>query len=133
MTIITVIASIIAVSYFSFISLSERKREIGVFRALGMIRNQIFVLLVAEGIVILSMGIFVGGIAGYAIVYIFFQFLIELFGQGGSDGVPPLRIITPWGIVAIFTLLMFVLTLVAAAAPAQYTAKQQTGSILRAE
>ncbi len=133
MTIITVIASIMAVSYFSFISLSERKREIGVFRALGMIRNQIFILLVAEVIVILSMGIFVGGIAGYAIVYIFFQFVYELFGQGGGEGVPPLRIITPWVFVAIFTLLMFVLTLVAAAAPAQYTAKQQTGSILRAE
>jgi ABC-type lipoprotein release transport system permease subunit len=133
MTIITVIASIMAVSYFSFISLSERKREIGVFRALGMVRKQIFILLVAEGIVILSMGIFVGGIAGYAIVYIFFQFLSELFGQGGNNGVPPLRIITPWAIVGIFTLIMFVLTLAAAAAPAQYTAKQQTGSILRAE
>jgi ABC-type antimicrobial peptide transport system permease subunit len=133
MTIITVIASILAVSYFSFISLSERKREIGVFRALGMVKNQIFMLLVAEGIIILSMGILFGGLAGYTVVYIFFQFLAELFGDGGSGGVPPLNIVIPWTIVGIFTLLMFVLTLVAAAVPAQYTAKQQTGSILRAE
>ena len=133
MTIITVIASIIAVSYFSFISLSERKKEIGVFRALGMVRKQIFILLVAEGIIILSMGIVVGGLAGYSLVYIFFQFLSEIFSQGGGIGVPPLIIVVPWDIVGIFTLLMFVFTLVAAAAPAQYTAKQQTGSILRAE
>jgi ABC-type lipoprotein release transport system permease subunit len=133
MTIITVIASILAVSYFSFISLSERKREIGVFRALGMVRSQIFMLLVAEGIIILSMGITIGGLAGYSLVYIFFQFMAEIFGQGGGIGVPPLHIVIPWDTVGIFTLLMFVLTLVAAAAPAQYTANQQTGSILRAE
>jgi hypothetical protein len=39
--------------------------------------------------------------------------------------------ITPWGIIISFSVLITILTIIAAGIPAQITASKQTGNILR--
>ncbi len=131
MLIITLLVSVIAVFYFSFVTLSERKKEIGVLRAIGMIRKQIFYLLVIESLILLGIGIILGGIAGYISVSNFFVFVYAIMGI--SSQVPPLNIVIPWRIIGSFTLFISVFSVIAAAIPARITANKQTGSILRAE
>ncbi len=130
MLVITILVSAISVGYFSFITLAERNREIGTFRAIGMIKKQIFVLLVIEGLILLFSGILLGGISGWFLSSNFF-FMITSENQGGS--VPPTRMIMPWDIILIFSAVLIVLTILAAAIPAQITASKQTGNILRSE
>lgn len=133
MLVITIIASIIAVSYFSFITLAERKKEIGVFRAMGMIKNQIFMLLLFEGLTLLLVSMIFGGIAGYVSSSNIFFFFQQIFGAGGTNAAPPVFLHIPWDKIGSFTGTIFILTVISAAIPAQLTASKQTGSILRAE
>ncbi len=133
MLVITIIASIIAVSYFSFITLAERKKEIGVFRSMGMIRRQIFMLLLIESLTLLTTAIILGGITGYMSAKNMFFFFENLVGSGGSQSIPPLTLTIPWLSIGIFTGIMILLTVISAAIPAQATSSKQTGSILRAD
>lgn len=133
MLVITIIASIIAVSYFSFITLAERKREIGVFRAMGMIKKQIFMLLLFEGLTLLLVSMIFGGIAGYVSSSNILFFFQQIFGAGGPNAAPPVFLYIPWDKIGSFTGTIFLLTVISAAFPAQLTASKQTGSILRSD
>ena len=127
--IITIISSIIGVGYFTFISLSERKREIGVFRAVGMVSKQIFVLLVVESIILILTSISVGIIAGSFISSNLFLLITSVFGST----LPPIKLRYPLITTSIFVLSAIILSILAAAIPVQITANKQTGSILRAD
>ena len=127
--IITIISSIIGVGYFTFISLSERKREIGVFRAVGMVSKQIFVLLVVESIILVLTSISVGIIAGSFISSNLFLLITSVFGST----LPPIKLRYPLITTSIFVLSAIILSILAAAIPVQITANKQTGSILRAD
>lgn len=130
--IVTVIVSIIGVSYFSFITLSERKKEIGVFRAIGMVKSQLFLLLVLEGMVLLFSGILFGSFMGWFVSDNFFFMTTGAVGLSGGS-VPPFTLSLPLRITSIFLGGMIGFTIIAAAIPAYITANKQTGSILRAE
>ena len=127
--IITIISSIIGVGYFTFISLSERKREIGVFRAVGMVSKQIFVLLVVESIILIMTSIGVGIIAGSFISSNLFLLITSVFGST----LPPIKLRYPMITTSIFVFSAIILSILAAAIPVQITANKQTGSILRAD
>jgi ABC-type lipoprotein release transport system permease subunit len=130
MLIITVLISIIAVSYFTFITLSERNKEIGTFRAIGMVKNQIFVLLIVEAMIMLVSGIIFGALTGWFIASNFF-YIISNPGVGGI--IPPQTLYIPWRLTFGFLGTMFVSTGIAAGFPAIKVASKQTGNVLRAE
>jgi len=125
---VTAITSVIGVGYFSFITLSERKREIGVFRAVGMVSTQIFVLLVIEALVLALSSIILGDLAGIFVTDSYFMLIGSDVGQ-----IPPLRLRFNARFTFLYSLAILLLSIISAAIPARITAKQQTGSILRAE
>ncbi|MDH5646124.1 MAG: FtsX-like permease family protein, partial [Candidatus Heimdallarchaeota archaeon] len=127
---ITILVSIIAISYFSFVTISERKREIGVLRSIGMIRRQIFLLLLFEGLLLLLTSLVMGGIAG---VFISLNFFYLLTGGSDTEIVPPLHIAFPIDVMVLFGCLLLVFTIIACAYPAYRMSSRSTGSILRAE
>jgi ABC-type antimicrobial peptide transport system permease subunit len=129
MLLITIITGVASVLYFSFITLSERKREIGVLRAFGMIRRQIFLLLVIEIFIIVSTGLAYGIGVGYFLTSNF----MHLFSMGSSNSAPGFQLYVPFDTLFIFSILTFTLTIISAAIPSFLTARKQTGSILRAE
>jgi putative ABC transport system permease protein len=126
--VVTIAASIIGVGYFSFITLSERKREIGVFRAVGMVSRQIFLLLIIEAFVMVATAILAGMLIGIFVSSNFFILIGGSFGQ-----LPPIQLTYPLQTTVAFVLGMLLLSTLAAAIPARKVALEQTGSILRAE
>ncbi|OLS28278.1 MAG: hypothetical protein HeimC2_07700 [Candidatus Heimdallarchaeota archaeon LC_2] len=130
MLIITVLISIIAVSYFTFITLSERSKEIGTFRAIGMVKNQIFILLIVEAMIMLVSGIIFGALIGW---FISSNFLYIISSPGVGGIIPPQKLYIPWRLIFGFLGTMFVSTGIAAGFPAHRVASKQTGNVLRAE
>jgi len=127
--IITILTNIIGVSYFSFTTLAERKREIGVFRAVGMVSRQIFSLLVIESVILVTSSLLIGIIAGSFMASNIFL----LIGPAFSSTIPPITLIFPPLLTIGFVVANVILSIFAAAIPARSTATKQTGSILRAE
>lgn len=128
--IITVIISSIAVVYFSIITISERNKEIGTLRAIGMVKSQIFILLVVESLVLLFSGVIFGMLAGWFISSnVFFLITNPTFG---SD-IPPQYIAIPYTFVLSFILVVLIASVLSAVVPARSMAERQTGNILRAE
>ncbi|MCE7736303.1 MAG: FtsX-like permease family protein [Candidatus Heimdallarchaeota archaeon] len=134
MLVITLIVSIIAIAFFSIITLTERKKEIGVLRAMGMERNQIFLLLITESLILVLFSIFFGGLVGIVISMNLFIFItLVLQGANQNGAVPPLHLVIPWGIIFQFVLVLISLSVLVAAIPAYRTSIKETGNILREE
>lgn len=122
--------AIITVSslFYSFITLSDRKREIAIFRALGMKERQIFTLLAVETLTIMIVGIVLGSLAGY----ILNDLIVGLLFLDTSF-IIPVDLIIPWNLLLPFNIFVIAVSLFSAAFPARRIARVQTGSILRAE
>ncbi|MHA2249295.1 MAG: ABC transporter permease [Candidatus Kariarchaeaceae archaeon] len=130
MLIITLLATVIAISYFSFISLTERKHEIGIFRAIGMVKKQIIRLLVTEALIILLLSLVFGGLAG---IFLSYNIFLVLIGSNLNSTVPPFYTIIPWTSLGLFFISISLLSIISALLPAVRIASKQTGSILRVE
>ncbi|MHA2249294.1 MAG: FtsX-like permease family protein [Candidatus Kariarchaeaceae archaeon] len=130
MLLVTFVATVIAISYFSFISLTERKNEIGIFRAIGMVKKQIVRLLVTEGLIILALALVFGVLAG---IFLSYNIFLVLIGNDLNSTVPPFSTIIPWRTIGLFFVTITSLSIISAVIPALYIASKQTGSILRVE
>jgi ABC-type antimicrobial peptide transport system permease subunit len=130
MLVVTLATTVIAVAYFSYITLADRKNEIGILRAMGMVRRQIFYLLLMESLTILIFALLFGGLMG---IFLSYNLFVIIIGQSIASTVPPFKAATPWGLIGIFSMIISVLSVISAAIPALLTANRQTGSILRVE
>ncbi|MHA2251684.1 MAG: FtsX-like permease family protein [Candidatus Kariarchaeaceae archaeon] len=130
MLIITSIVSFIAIIYFSFITLAERKHEIGIFRAIGMVRLQIFRLLVFESLIILFSALFFGALIGLFLSYNLFYLIV---GNNLAYSIPPINAVIPWKVVGNYAIIFTVISIISAAAPAKSMSSKSTGNILRVE
>ncbi|MDH5646328.1 MAG: ABC transporter permease, partial [Candidatus Heimdallarchaeota archaeon] len=127
--IITIIISFLAMSYYSYITLSERRKEIGVYRAVGMVQKQVFYMFILEGMVMLFVSFIFGSLIG---IFISFNFL-SIFVINNTGSVPPFSIVFPWKDVFIYSSVLILISIFSAGVPAYKISNKQTGSILRAE
>lgn len=128
MRLITMLVSAMAVFYFSFMTLTERRKELGVFRSVGMVRKQIFLLLIIESAILMIVSLVSGEFLGYFITTNFFQlFVVDPYI------IPKFKIFIPWMNIMTFMSIMISLIFVASAIPSYLISRKQTGSILRAE
>ncbi len=130
MLIIFIIVSFIAFAYYSYISIGERKREIGVFRAMGMVKKQIFHLFISENIILLMTGLLIGMITGILTSFMVFKMYIASFSNFGIM-IPPFRISIPFDILAIYISIVIVINAIAIVIPPKYLSDTQVDSILR--
>ena len=83
---VTFIVNVVGMAYYSFSFTADRQKELGIYRALGMKRSQIMVLLFYEILLIVLTSIMFGMISGIVVSYIA---LIMIVG-GGVQIVPPI-------------------------------------------
>lgn len=127
--IVTLITSMVAILYHSFITLSERRVEIGIYRALGMIRKQISKLLLTESLTLIFSSLLVGMLAGIFLANNFFLMLTKVY-DNTADIQISMKI--PFTDLGKFSLLLSILSIISALIPSILIARKQTGSILRA-
>ncbi len=126
---LTLLITIVSLSYYSFITIAERKRELAIYRSLGMIRKQITKLLIYELTIILFIGLVGGFIAGSIISKITF-ILLEKIGMI-KNTIPMPLVYSPLLLLG-YAILMFIISAFVSFIPAIKVSKQETGSVLRA-
>lgn len=125
---ITFIVNVMGVSYFAFVFIADRKKEIGIYRALGMTKAQIIKLLFYEIMIIVLISIIFGLIAGSFVSFITFQVIVG----GGFQLIPPFAIFFPVFLIVGISSVMAIVAMGISYIPAYLNTKKQTGSILRA-
>ncbi len=127
--IISILVAIIGVSYFTYITLKERKREIGVFKALGMVKSQIFFMIIFESMIIVISGVIFGLLFGYYMT----SNLIWLMNADSYNNPPIVRLMVPYGRTLAFITSLLFFVFLASYIPAKKIANQATRNVLRAE
>jgi ABC-type antimicrobial peptide transport system permease subunit len=126
---ITFLVIIIAILSYSYVLLGSRSTEIGIYRALGMKRNQLVKLLFYEISVIIFTSVFFGLLAGIFLSKI--TFLITL--SGGVNTIPPFGMKYPVSLLMYTSLAITALSLVLAFIPAFRISRKKVQNVLRAQ
>jgi putative ABC transport system permease protein len=117
--VIAVIVSILGIVNTLMISISERKREIGIIRAIGGLRAQIRKLILLEAVAISIIGVALGAIAGmFSTEFMDHTVSMVLVGYA-----VPFYI--PWALILISIPLVMMVSLLTGWWPAQHAAANQ--------
>ena len=111
--VIALVVAVLGVANTLVISVSERRRELGILKALGTARRQIVTLIVAEALGIAACG----GLLGYALGSYLVKFSVESVSAMFSGWTLPYAF--PWGIAAGLAPLLIIVTVLAAVYPAR--------------
>jgi len=110
---IALLVAVLGVANTLVISVSERRRELGILKALGTQRRQVIRLIIVE-----ALGIVVcGGVLGYLLGSYLIEFSVESLSEMFSGWTLPYAF--PWGIAAGLWPLLALVTVVAALYPAR--------------
>jgi len=117
--VIAVIVSILGIVNTLMISISERKREIGIIRAIGGLRAQIRKLILLEAVAISIIGVALGALAGmFSTEFMDHTVSMVLVGYA-----VPFYI--PWALILISIPLVMMVSLLTGWWPAQHAAANQ--------
>jgi putative ABC transport system permease protein len=114
-----------------FLAVLRRRRELALLRTIGLTRNQLFTLLVAEGALIGTAGSAAGCGLGYLMAHHGVRRLGVDLGAGYFRAVEPVLHV-PWGTLAVFLALGIGFSILGAALPALEAARRPPALALRA-
>ena len=114
----TFVITIIVLIMFSYLQLSERKRELYTERALGMKLKQISVLFFIETMVLMLTAVVLGTSLGVLLMQMLSLFITQ------SNTYPIYAIILPIDLIGLTNLILVILSLLASLIPAYYVSKQ---------
>ena len=119
---------IISMILFALLVINERKEELGLFKALGMVKSQISTLFITEIVVVLAFSLVVGNLLGYIISAMFIEsFLYGLDTQIPVDVHLPMDFFTKVnGIIIIGSLIVTMI-------PSFIISRKETSTLLRRE
>ncbi len=117
--VVAVLIAILGIVNTLLISVSERRREIGIVRAIGGLRGQIKKLVLLEAVAVAIVGVIVGSVAGM-LNTVFMSHTVSVVLAGYS--VP---FYFPWEFVLLSIPVVIVVSLAAAMWPAQHAACMQ--------
>lgn len=123
----TIVINLIAIALYSFIFLAKRRKELGVYRALGMTRRQITSLIFFEILLITFTSIFVGIVSGIFVSLIVFRVMLGNLNYV----VPSFTLAIPYTILEVVGSLFLAMALFLSFIPAFLNTRKQTGNILR--
>jgi putative ABC transport system permease protein len=110
---IALLVAVLGIANTLVISVAERRRELGILKALGTERRQIVRLIVVE-----ALGIVIcGGILGYALGSYLIDFSVESISENMSGWSLPFAF--PWGMALGLAPLLLAVTVIAALYPAR--------------
>ncbi|HEX4825110.1 MAG TPA: FtsX-like permease family protein [Candidatus Polarisedimenticolaceae bacterium] len=111
--VIALFVAVLGITNTLVISVAERRRELGILKALGTERRQVAALIVLE-----ALGISVtGSLIGYALGTYLIKYASESIGAANTGWTLPYTF--PWGIASALLPLLVVVTIVAALYPAK--------------
>ena len=114
----TFVISIIVLIMFSYLQLSERRREIFTERALGMKLKQISVLFFIETMVLMVTAVTLGTTLGVILMQMLSLFITQ------ASQYPIFTIVLPLDLITITNLFLLLLSVLASVIPAYYVSKQ---------
>ncbi|MHA2503929.1 MAG: FtsX-like permease family protein [Candidatus Kariarchaeaceae archaeon] len=123
----SLIVTILGMAYYSFVTITQRKREMGIFRALGMVSNQLLRHLIIEILLIVLTSILFSAIVGTYIS----GYLFRIMSGNVVQTIPPFQIVIPYESVIVYTLVMIGSAIILTLLPSYRLSRSQTGSILR--
>jgi putative ABC transport system permease protein len=117
--VIAVIVSVVGIVNTLMISIFERKREIGIIRAIGGLRIQIRKLILLEAVALSIVGVALGALAG--------MFSTEFMSHTMSTVLVGYSVpfYVPWMLILISLPVVIVISLIAGWWPAQLAAEHQ--------
>ncbi len=107
------------------VSVVQKRREIGILRAMGATRGQVLRLFLVQGAVVGAVGSAVGLLLAVALIWAFTQFV------RGSDGLPLFNITLPLSTAIRVALVATVCGVVAAIAPARSASRLDPAQAIR--
>ena len=107
------------------VSVVQKRREIGILRAMGATRGQVLRLILVQGAVVGAVGSVLGLLLAVALIWAFTSFV------RGSDGLPLFNITLPLATAMRVALVATVCGVVAAIAPARRAARLEPAQAIR--
>lgn len=126
---VSMVINIIAISFYNYITITERSKEIAIFRALGMVKKQISLILFAEITSLVLVGIFSGIISGIVLSIGLFTTLSKI---NFFEYPVPVELSFEFVSIAMYVGTIGILSILSALYPAIKLSRVSTGSILRA-
>ena len=111
--VIALFVAVLGITNTLVISVAERRRELGILKALGTIRRQVFALIVLEAVGITL----VGSVVGYALGSYLIAYATDSISETNTGWTLPYSF--PWGIALGLAPMLLVVTVLAALYPAK--------------
>lgn len=125
----TILATFISFAIYIYISIRDRKIELGMYRTMGITSKQIFKMFIVENLVILFYGI-ISAIITSTMIFLQLSFVFKGFYTGESE-VFAIELQVPWVLLSVFLALLISLNFVIAILPPYRLTKQKVANILR--
>ncbi|MCW5605129.1 MAG: FtsX-like permease family protein, partial [Burkholderiales bacterium] len=119
------VIAVINIGHNFFIQVSERRREIGILRAVGATRRQMLAVFLMQGVIVGAAGALLGSGLGLMLVALFSRILRT------SEGEPLFSLTFDFGLIGIVVLASTLLGLLAAALPARNAARLDPAQAIR--
>ena len=122
---VVMIVVVLGIASVLVVSVVQKRREIGILRAMGATRSQIVRVFLVQGAVLGSIGSLLGLLLALVMIWLFTHFV------RGSDGLPLFDIALPTSIALEVALLATVCGVLAAIAPARRAARMDPAEAIR--
>jgi lipoprotein-releasing system permease protein len=122
---VVLVVVVLGIASVLVVSVVQKRREIGILRAMGATRGQILRLFLLQGAVVGALGSLLGLALAVAMIWLFTTFV------RGSDGLPLFAITLPWATAVQVALLATVCGVLAAIAPARRAAAMDPAQAIR--
>jgi putative ABC transport system permease protein len=117
--VVAILIAVLGIVNTLIISVSDRRREIGIIRAIGGLRSQIRKLVLLEALAISLVGVFIGALAG-ALNTLFMSHTISIILAGYS-----IPFSTPWRLILVSVPVVAAASLLAGWLPARRAARTE--------
>ncbi|MDO8386772.1 MAG: FtsX-like permease family protein, partial [Polaromonas sp.] len=122
---VVLVVVVLGIASVLVVSVVQKRREIGILRAMGATRGQILRLFLVQGAVVGALGSALGIVLAVAMIWLFTKFV------RGSDGLPLFVISLPLATAVQVALIATVCGVLAAVAPARRAAALDPAQAIR--
>jgi lipoprotein-releasing system permease protein len=122
---VVLIVVVLGIASVLVVSVVQKRREIGILRAMGATRGQVLRVFLVQGAVVGAFGSLLGVVLAVALIWLFTHFV------RGSDGLPLFAITLPVKTAVQVALLATVCGVLAAVAPARRAAQLDPAQAIR--
>jgi lipoprotein-releasing system permease protein len=122
---VVLVVVVLGIASVLVVSVVQKRREIGILRAMGATRGQILRLFLVQGAVVGALGSLLGIVLAVVMIWLFTRFV------RGSDGLPLFVITLPLGTALQVALVATVCGVFAAIAPARRAAAMDPAQAIR--